>query len=42
MSGYAAEAATRGRLPNGVPFLSKPFTIGQLAAAVRRAIDAPQ
>ena len=42
MSRYAAEAATRGRLPNGVPFLSKPFTIGQLAAAVRRDIDAPQ
>jgi len=38
MSGYAAEAVT-GRLPAGVPFLSKPFTIAQLAAGVRRAID---
>jgi two-component system, cell cycle sensor histidine kinase and response regulator CckA len=41
MSGYAAEAAVRGRLPDGVPFLPKPFTIAQLAAGVRRAIDAP-
>jgi PAS domain S-box-containing protein len=40
MSGYAAEAAVRGRLPDGVPFLPKPFTIAQLAAGVRRAIDA--
>jgi two-component system, cell cycle sensor histidine kinase and response regulator CckA len=39
MSGYAAEAVTRGRMPDGVPFLSKPFTIAQLAAGVRHAID---
>jgi PAS domain S-box-containing protein len=39
MSGYAAEAVLRGRLPDGVPFLPKPFTIPQLAAQVRRAID---
>jgi hypothetical protein len=39
MSGYAAEAAVRGRLPDGVPFLPKPFTIAQLAAGVRQAID---
>jgi CheY-like chemotaxis protein len=39
MSGYAAEALMRGRLPDGVPFLPKPFTIAQLAAGVRRAID---
>jgi two-component system cell cycle sensor histidine kinase/response regulator CckA len=39
ISGYAAEAAGRGRLPEGVPFLPKPFTIAQLAAGVREAID---
>jgi two-component system, cell cycle sensor histidine kinase and response regulator CckA len=39
MSGYAAEAVGRGRLPDGVPFLPKPFTIAQLAAGVRDAID---
>ncbi|MEO5821723.1 MAG: response regulator [Vicinamibacteraceae bacterium] len=41
MSGYAAEATVLGRLPDGVAFLPKPFTIAQLAAGVRRAIDAP-
>jgi len=42
MSGYAAEAVARGRLPEGVPFLAKPFTIAQLAAGVRHAIDAAE
>jgi two-component system, cell cycle sensor histidine kinase and response regulator CckA len=39
MSGYAAEAVLNGRLPAGVPFLSKPFTLAQLAASIRRALD---
>jgi hypothetical protein len=41
MSGYAADAVLGGRLPDGVPFLPKPFTLAQLAARVRRALDAP-
>jgi FixJ family two-component response regulator len=40
MSGYAADAAGHSRLPEGAPFLAKPFTIAQLAAGVRQAIDA--
>jgi two-component system cell cycle sensor histidine kinase/response regulator CckA len=38
MSGYAADALLEGRLPQGVPFLPKPFSLAQLAAAVRRAL----
>jgi PAS domain S-box-containing protein len=41
MSGYAAETVLDGRLPAGVPFLPKPFTLATIAAHVRRALDAP-
>jgi CheY-like chemotaxis protein len=37
MSGYSAELVASGR--DGVPFLAKPFTVGELAETVRRSLD---
>lgn len=43
MSGYSDHAVFReGYFRSGAPFLAKPFTIEDLAAKVRGAIDAPQ
>ncbi len=40
MSGYTEnEIATRGELPEGVHFLQKPFTTGELNEKVREALD---
>jgi CheY-like chemotaxis protein len=42
MSGYTADViAHHGVLEAGVHFIQKPFTPADLAAAVRRALDAP-
>jgi two-component system, cell cycle sensor histidine kinase and response regulator CckA len=41
MSGYADEAVVRrGMIPEGMPFLQKPFTPGTLAKKVREILDA--
>ncbi len=40
MSGYSADVISdKGVLADGVHFLAKPFTVRQMATAVRRAID---
>jgi DNA-binding response OmpR family regulator len=40
MSGYTADAISgRGHLEEGVHFLSKPFSIEQLAAKVRQVLN---
>jgi PAS domain S-box-containing protein len=42
-SGYSADHAGRQtRLPDGIEFLSKPYRVGDLAAAVRRCLDGPR
>ncbi|MGC4116744.1 MAG: response regulator [Myxococcales bacterium] len=42
MSGYSDEALrARLRAEQGIPFLQKPFEVGDLAAVIRRALDAP-
>jgi len=40
MSGYAAEQTGESLLPEGVPFLPKPFTPGELLERVRGALEA--
>jgi CheY-like chemotaxis protein len=40
MSGYTSDIiAGRGRLDKGVHFIQKPFSLGDLAVKVRKAID---
>ena len=40
MSGYTASVITHhGVLDNGVPFLQKPFTMGDLAGKIRELLD---
>jgi FixJ family two-component response regulator len=42
MSGYTADIITdRGMLPQGVSFIQKPFSVRDLAAKVREAIEEP-
>ncbi len=41
MSGYAAEPSGESLLPEGVPFLAKPFTPDDLLRSVRAVLDAP-
>jgi two-component system, cell cycle sensor histidine kinase and response regulator CckA len=40
MSGYTADViADQGVLARGVPFIQKPFSIAELCAKVREALD---
>jgi CheY-like chemotaxis protein len=41
MSGYTEDAVIRQGLPEGISFLSKPFTARALAAKVRELLDGP-
>jgi PAS domain S-box-containing protein len=41
MSGYAAQPTGESLLPNGVPFLAKPFTPDDLLRSVRAVLDGP-
>jgi PAS domain S-box-containing protein len=41
MSGYAAQPTGEALLPDGVPFLAKPFTPDDLLRSLRAVLDAP-